>query len=63
MQLSCRFFTRCLNSLQDVTKHYNEAHRISKENSPMFESYIDVINKDSNQAIFEFCEYCSNPLF
>ena len=48
MQQSCRFCTRSLNSLQDVIEHYNDAHRINKENSPTFESEIDVISKDPN---------------
>ena len=63
MQQSCRFCTRSLNSLQDVIEHYNDAHEINKENCPTFESYVDVISKDPNQVIFEYCEYCSNPPF
>ena len=61
MQQSCRFCTWILNSLQDVIQHYNDVNIINKENSPTFESYIDVISKDPNQTIFEYCEYCSNP--
>ena len=62
MQQNCRFCTRSLNSLQDVMGHYNDAHRINKENSPTLESYLVVLSKDPNQASFEYCEYCSNPL-
>ena len=63
MQQSCRFCTRSLNSLQDLIEHYNDAHGINKENSPTFESYINIISKGPKQAIFEYCEYCSNPPF
>ena len=59
MQQCCRFCTRSFNSLEDVIEHYNDAHGINKENSPTFENYIDVINKDPNQAISEYCEYSS----
>ena len=55
MQQSCRFCTRSWNSLQDVIKHYKDAHGIKKENNPTFESYINAISKDPNQAIFEYC--------
>ena len=62
MQQNCRFCTRTLNSLQDVMEHYNDAHRINKENSPTLESFLVALSKDPNQASFEYCEYCSNPL-
>ena len=54
MQQSFRFCTRSLNSLQDDIEHCNDAHGISKENTSTFESYINVISKHSNQAIFEY---------
>ena len=63
MQQSYRFYISSLNSMQDVTEHYNDAHGINKENSPLFERYIDVISKELNQAIFKYCEYCSNAPF
>ena len=56
MQQNCRFCTRSLNSLQDVMEHYNDAHRINKENSPTLESFLVVLSKDPNQASFEYCE-------
>ena len=63
MQQSYLFYTSSLNSMQDVIEHYNDAHGINKENNPLFESCIDVISKELNQAIFKYCEYCSNPPF
>ena len=61
MQASCHFCTQSFNCLQDVIKHYNDAQGINKENSPTFESYIDLISKYPKQATFEYYEYCSNP--
>ena len=52
MQQGFPFCTRSLDSLQDVIKHYNDAHGVNKENIPTFESYIDVKSKDPYQAIF-----------
>ena len=34
MQQSCRFCTQNLNSVQNITRHYNDVHGIKKDNSP-----------------------------
>ena len=53
-QQRSRFCTQALNSVQRISEHYNDVHGINKENSPMFESYTDVISKDPSQDSFEY---------
>lgn len=68
MQQGCRFCTQNLNSVQDITRHYNDVHGIKKDNSPQpptptSESYIDVISKDPREFFVENCEYWTGPPF
>ena len=63
MQQSCRFCTRSLNSLQDLIEHLNDSHGVNKENSPNFESYVDIISRGPKQVILKYCEQCSNSPF
>ena len=49
-------------STQDIISHYNDVHGTNKENSPTFESYIDVISRDQ-MFVVEYCEYCNSTLF
>ena len=53
MQQECCFCSRSLRPVQEVLDHYNEAHGISKQNSPNFENYINAIGRDSPQIFVE----------
>ena len=61
MQQRCRFCCRYLNSVQEVLDHFNDNHRINKDNSQTPKSYIDVISRDAPQMFVEYCEYCNSP--
>ena len=63
MQEQFHFCSHVLNSLQKIIEHYGNLHKVNVENSPMFESYVDVISKEPSQFFMEQCKYCNDPPF
>ena len=61
MQQGCHFCTQNLKSVEDIIRHYNDVHGFNKDNSPTFESYIDVISKDPTKLFVEHYKYCTEP--
>ena len=59
----CRFCPQKLQTFNEVRNHYDKVHGITEENSPTFQSYINIISRDSVQMFVEYCEYCSSPPF
>ena len=63
MSEKCNFFSRVVSSEDDIVNHYEQEHKITRENSPTFKSYIDSLRGDSLEFFVEKCNYCNEFFF
>ena len=56
----CHFCLKKLQTFNEVRNHY-KVHDIMEDNSPIFQSYINTVPRDSKQMFVEYCEYCKSP--
>ena len=59
----CGFCSHTLTSILEFIDHYANSYNTTKDNSPVFESYVDLLTKPSSEFFMEGCEYCSKTLF
>ena len=45
----CGFCSQSLNSIPELIDHYSNSHKTTKDNSPIFKSYVDLFTKPSSQ--------------
>ena len=57
------FCSRTLTSFPELIDHYANSHNTTKDNSPVFESYVDLLTKPSSEFFMEECEYCGKTFF
>ena len=60
---NCGFCSRSLNSIPEFIDHYSNSHKTTKDNSPVFKSYVDLLTKPSSQFFMAGCEYCGKIIF
>ena len=58
-----RFCPQNLQTFAEVQNRYNTTPGIKEDNSPTFQSYINVISRVSQQMFVGYCEYCKSPPF
>ena len=63
MSEKCNFCSRVLSSEDDIVNHYEREHKITRENSPAFESYIDSLRSDPLDFFVKKCNYCDEFFF
>ena len=63
MSEKCNFCSRVLSSEDDIVNHYEQEHKITRENSPAFESYIDSLRSDPLDFFVKKCNYCDEFFF
>ena len=59
----CGFCSRSLTSILKLIDHYANSHNTTKGNSPVFESYVDLLIKPSSEFFMEESEYCCKTIF
>ena len=59
----CGFCSRTLTSIPELIDHYANSHNTTIGNSPVFESYVDLLTKLSLELFMEECEYCCKTFF
>ena len=59
----CGFCSRFLASLSELLDHYATSHNTTKDSSPVFESYLDVLTAPLSEFFIQVCEYCGKTLF
>ena len=59
----CGSCSRSRTSIPELIDHYANSHNTTKGNSPVFESYVDVLTKPSSEFFMEECEYCGKTFF
>ena len=59
----CGFCSRTLTSILELIDHYANSYNTTKDNSPVFQSYVDLLTKPSSEFFMEECEYCGKTFF
>ena len=59
----CGFCSRTLTSILELTDHYANSHDTTKDNSPVFERYMDLLTNPSSEFFMEECEHCGKTFF
>ena len=59
----CGFCSHNLTSIPELIDHYANSHNTTKDNSPVFESCVDLLTKPSSECLMEECEYCGKTFF
>ena len=59
----CGVCSCTLTSIPQLIDHYANSHNTTKGNSPVFESYVDLLTKPSLEFFMEECEYCCKTFF
>ena len=59
----CGFCSRTLTSIPELVDHYANSHNTTKDNSPVFESYVDLSAKPSPEFFMKEFEYCGKRFF
>ena len=63
MVQKCGFCSCTLTSILELIDHYANSHNATKDNSPVFESYVDLLTKTSSEFFMEESEYCDKTFF
>ena len=63
MSEKCNFCSRVLSSEDDIVNHYEQEHKITRENSTTFESYIDSLLIDPLEFFVEKYNYYDEFFF
>ena len=59
----CNFCSLVLSSEDDIANHYEQQNKITRENSPAFERYVDSLWSDPLQFFVKKCSYCDEFFF
>ena len=51
----CCFCLKKLQTFNEVWNHYDKVHGIMEDNSPIFQSCINAVPRDSKQMFVEYC--------
>ena len=57
------FCSRSLASIPELIDHYATSHNTTKDNSPVIESYLDVLTAPPSEFFIQVCECCGKTFF
>ena len=59
----CGFCSHSPASIQELIDRYATSHNTTKDNSPVFESFLDVLTAPPSEIFIQVCEYCGKTFF